>query len=134
MIIGIGSDLCNICRIEKIIQQRPAAFMRRIFSPAEQQEMQRRKHISPREYACMAAKRFAAKEACSKALGTGLASGTFWKDMQITRLSSGKPQLQISGGALDNLQKQIGEKSFAVHLTMTDDYPWAQAFVIIETI
>lgn len=108
--------------------------MRRIFSPAEQQEMQRRQHISPREYACTAAKRFAAKEACSKALGTGLASGTFWKDMQITRLPSGKPQLQISGGALGNLQKQIGEKSFAVHLTMTDDYPWAQAFVIIETI
>ena len=134
MIIGIGSDLCNIARIEKIIRQQPEAFMRRVFSPTEQQEIQRRQHTSPQALACIIAKRFAAKEACSKAIGTGLSSGTSLKDMQITHLSSGQPLLTISGGALANLQKRTENKQFTTHLSITDDYPWAQAFVIIETI
>ena len=134
MIIGIGSDICNIKRIEEMIQKHPQSYKRRLFSIQEQQEIDSREQISELEYACRIAKRFAAKEACSKALGTGLRKGTYWKDMQIIHLPSGKPELYLSGGALANLQKLAPKKKFACHVSMSDDYPWAQAFVIIETI
>ena len=134
MIVGIGSDICNIQRIEEMIQKHPQSYMRRFFSASEQAEINSRDKISEREYACRIAKRFAAKEACSKALGTGLRSGTYWKDMQILHLQSGKPELHLNGGALNNLQKLAPSEKFACHVSMSDDYPWAQAFVIIETI
>lgn len=134
MIVGIGSDLCNIKRIEEMIKNHPHSYLRRLFSSTEQQELANRDKITEQEYACRIAKRFAAKEACSKALGTGLRNGTFWKDMQVTHLPSGKPELHLSGGAMENLQKLAPHQKFICHVSMTDDYPWAQAFVIIETI
>lgn len=132
MIVGIGSDLTNITRIEDSIKNYGERFINRIFSPDEVEEMARRKNISKREYASMAAKRFAAKEACSKALGTGLQKGTFWRNMEVTHLPSGKPILKLSGNALDHARGICENCKINIMLTMTDDYPWAQAFVVIE--
>lgn len=131
MIVGIGSDLANIERIEEAFNKFGDKFINRLFSAFEQQEMETRKSASSQRYICSLAKRFAAKEACSKALGTGFGAGTSWKDIEVIHLSSGKPSLKLSGAALEHAKNLAGD-NFNIHLTMTDDYPWAQAFVVLE--
>ena len=130
MIIGIGSDLIDIRRVEKSIERFGDRFTHRCFTEIERQKSDRRA-----QRAASYAKRFAAKEACSKALGTGLSQGVFWKDMGVVNLPSGKPTMQLTGGAAAVLQAMLpaGHKA-AIHLTITDDYPLAQAFVIIEAL
>ncbi|MDR1694621.1 MAG: holo-ACP synthase [Lactobacillaceae bacterium] len=134
MIVGIGSDLANITRIEESIETFGDRFINRIFSDYEKMEMEKRKKVSPRRYASSVAKRFAVKEACSKALGTGLRRGTFWRDMEVVHLPSGKPIIRLSGGALEHAKKLTEGGEMVINVTMTDDYPWAQAFVMIEKI
>lgn len=131
MIIGIGSDLTNIERIEKSIEKYGERFLNKAFSAKERAEMERRQKVSAHRYACAAAKRFAAKEACSKALGTGFRTGVFLKDIEIIHLPSGKPTATLYNGALKRLEVLAGPNA-NVLVTMTDDWPWAQAFVIIE--
>jgi holo-[acyl-carrier protein] synthase len=130
MIIGIGSDLIDIKRVEKSIERFGDRFTHRCFTEVERARSDRRANRAE-SYA----KRFAAKEACSKALGTGLSQGVFWKDMGVVNLPSGKPTMQLTGGAATVLQTLLpaGHKA-AIHLTITDDYPLAQAFVIIEAL
>lgn len=132
MILGIGNDLTNIQRIEEALVKFGERFIRRTFSEAEKDELYRRGDIFSRELACSAAKRFAAKEACSKALGTGFRDGIFLKDIEITHLANGKPVLKLRGGAAGYLQNLSGGQACCLHVTMTDDYPWAQAVVILE--
>lgn len=128
MIIGMGSDLIDIRRVEKSIERFGERFTHRCFT-----DIERRKSDGRKMRAASYAKRFAAKEACSKALGTGLAQGVFWKDMGVVNARSGKPTMQLTGGAAEVLQGMMpaGHEPL-VHLTITDDYPLAQAFVIIE--
>lgn len=130
MIIGIGSDLIDIRRVEKSIERFGERFTHRCFTEIERVKSDRRKNR-----AASYAKRFAAKEACSKALGTGLSQGVFWKDMGVVNLPSGKPTMMLTGGAAERLQAMLpaGHRA-AIHLTITDDYPLAQAFVIIEAL
>ncbi len=130
MIIGLGSDLIDIRRIEKTLERHGARFIDRIFTETEQRKSEGRK-----QRAASYAKRFAAKEACAKALGTGLANGVFWKDMGVANLPSGKPTILLTGGAKARLAEMTpaGLKS-VIHLTITDDFPLAQAFVIIEAL
>ena len=128
MIIGIGSDLCDIRRIEQSLARFGARFTARVFTEGERARSDRKA-----ERAASYAKRFAAKEACSKALGTGIRSGVFWRDMAVTNLPSGQPVMVLTGGAAAALARITPAGHAAtVHLTMTDDYPLAQAFVIIE--
>ena len=131
MIIGIGSDLANIARIENSITKFGERFLNKTYSEKEILEMDKRKKVSLRRYASSAAKRFAAKEACSKALGTGFRRGVYLKDIEILHAPSGKPDIVLYNGALKRAQ-EIGGENFQVVVTMTDDYPWAQALVIIE--
>ena len=130
MIIGLGSDLIDIRRIEKTLERHGARFIDRIFTETEQRKSEGRK-----QRAASYAKRFAAKEACAKALGTGLSHGVFWKDMGVANHPSGKPTMRLTGGAKARLDEMTPEglKAF-VHLTITDDFPLAQAFVIIEAL
>jgi holo-[acyl-carrier protein] synthase len=128
MIIGIGSDLCDIRRIERSIERFGDRFTHRIFTQGERARSDRGAARAP-SYA----RRFAAKEACAKALGTGLSHGVFWRDMEIVNLSSGQPTLRLTGGALDRLRSLTPPGHEAVlHVSLTDDPPLAQAFVIIE--
>ena len=128
MIIGIGSDLIDIRRVEKSIERFGERFTHRCFTDVERARSDRRANR-----AASYAKRFAAKEACSKALGTGLAEGVFWKDMGVINLPSGKPTMKLTGGAEERLKALLPEGHMAViHLTITDEHPYAQAFVIIE--
>jgi holo-[acyl-carrier protein] synthase len=128
MIIGIGSDLCDISRIEKSLARFGERFIQRVFTPVEQAKARRRPELAP-----TLAKRFAAKEACSKALGTGFSRGVFLRDIGVVNLRSGQPTLALTGGALEQLNRMLPEGHAAViHLTMTDEYPLAQAVVIIE--
>ena len=130
MIIGIGSDLIDIRRIENTLERHGERFRARVFTDVEQAKSERRK-----ERAASYAKRFAAKEACSKALGTGLSRGVFWRDMGVVNLPGGKPTMELTGGAADRLAQMMPANHRAVvHLTITDDYPLAQAFVIIEAL
>ncbi|MEO9461146.1 MAG: holo-ACP synthase [Rhizobiaceae bacterium] len=130
MIIGLGSDLIDIRRIEKSLDRFGDRFIQRIYTDVEQAKSERR-----RERAASYAKRFAAKEACSKALGTGLSNGVFWRDMGVVNLPSGKPTMNLTNGALKRLKSMIPEgMEPSVHLTITDDFPLAQAFVIIEAL
>ncbi|WP_047464628.1 holo-ACP synthase [Rhizobium rhizogenes] len=130
MIIGIGSDLIDIRRVEKSIARFGTRFTERCFTDIERAKSEGRKNK-----AASYAKRFAAKEACSKALGTGLAQGVFWRDMGVVNLPSGKPTMQLTGGAARRLAAMLPENHRAViHLTITDDFPLAQAFVIIEAL
>ena len=130
MIIGIGSDLIDIRRIEKSLERHGQRFIQRIFTEVEQARSENR-----RARAASYAKRFAAKEACAKALGTGLAQGVFWRDMGVVNLASGKPTVALTGGAAVRLGKILPEgHRAAIHLTITDDFPLAQAFVIIEAL
>ncbi|PPJ47152.1 holo-ACP synthase [Rhizobium sp. KAs_5_22] len=128
MIIGIGSDLIDIRRIEQLLERFGERFTQRCFTDIERARSDGRKNRAE-SYA----KRFAAKEAMSKALGTGMAQGVFWKDMGVVNAPSGKPTMQLTGGAAEVLQRMMpaGHEP-VVHLTITDDYPLAQAFVIIE--
>ncbi|SMY06477.1 holo-ACP synthase [Flavimaricola marinus] len=130
MIIGIGSDLCNIDRIAGTLERFGDRFRNRVFTDIEQAKAERRKD-TPGTYA----KRWAAKEACSKALGTGLAMGIAWKDMSVTNLRTGQPVMHVTGWAKDRLDKLTPPGHRAViHVTLTDDHPWAQAFVVIEAL
>ncbi len=130
MIIGIGSDLIDIRRIDKTLERHGERFVERVFTPVERARSERRK-----QRAASYAKRFAAKEACSKALGTGLSDGVFWRDMGVVNLPGGKPTMHLTGGAADRLARltPAGHRA-VVHLTITDDFPLAQAFVIIEAV
>lgn len=129
MIIGLGSDLCNIERIANSLERYGERFVERVFTPAEQDRAQAR----PFTRAGTLAKRFAAKEACSKALGTGFAQGVFMKDIGVVNTPSGAPTLALDGGAAARLAAMTPPGHEAViHLSMTDDHPWAQAFVVIE--
>ncbi|WP_439272520.1 holo-ACP synthase [Pseudochrobactrum sp. HB0163] len=130
MIIGIGSDLIDIRRIEKTLARHGSRFTERVFT-----EKERAKAESRKLKAATYAKRFAAKEACSKALGTGLSQGVFWRDMEVVNLPSGKPAMQLTNGAAARVQSMLPAGMQAViHLSITDDYPLAQAFVIIEAV
>ena len=130
MIIGIGSDLIDIRRIENTLARHGSRFLERIFTEVEREKSEHRK-----ARAASYAKRFAAKEACAKALGTGLAQGVFWRDMGVVNLPSGRPTMVLTGGAAERLSKIVPAGHEAVvHLTITDDFPLAQAFVIIEAL
>ncbi|MDF1631873.1 holo-ACP synthase [Mycoplana sp. MJR14] len=130
MIIGIGSDLIDIRRVEKSLERFGERFTHRCFT-----EIERRKSDGRKNRAASYAKRFAAKEACSKALGTGLAQGVFWKDMGVVNLPGGKPTMRLTGGAGERLKAMTPPGHEAhIHITITDDFPLAQAFVIIEAL
>ncbi|WP_288430658.1 holo-ACP synthase [uncultured Agrobacterium sp.] len=130
MIIGMGSDLIDIRRIETSISRFGERFTNRCFTDIERAKSDRRKNR-----AASYAKRFAAKEACSKALGTGLAQGVFWKDMGVVNLPSGKPTMQLTNGAAERLAELLpADHEAVIHLTITDEFPYAQAFVIIEAL
>lgn len=130
MIIGTGSDLIDIRRIEAVIARHGERFLQRVFTPAERAKAARRANPIPTY-----AKRFAAKEACSKALGTGIGGGVYWRDMGVVNLPSGMPTLQLTGGALKRLQAMTPAGMTArIHLTITDEAPLAQAFVMIEAV
>lgn len=129
MILGLGSDLCNIERVQASLDRFGDRFLRRVFTEAEQAKAARR----PFTAAGTLAKRFAAKEAFSKAVGTGFKRGVFMKDIGVVNLASGKPTLALTGGAKAMLDALTPPgHAVHVHLTMTDDHPWAQAFVILE--
>ena len=130
MIIGIGSDLIDIRRIEAVLSRHGERFIQRLFTPAEQAKAAKRADPVPTY-----AKRFAAKEACSKALGTGISGGVFFRDMGVVNLPSGQPTMKLTGGALKHLQALTPPGMVArIHLTITDEAPLAQAFVMIEAI
>jgi holo-[acyl-carrier protein] synthase len=132
MIIGIGSDLIDIRRVEKVIERHGERFLGRIFTEQERARAERRVK-SARSYVATYAKRFAAKEACSKALGTGIRQGVWWRDMGVVNLKGGKPSMALTGGALARLQKLTPAGHIAqIDLSITDDWPLAQAFVIIS--
>lgn len=129
MIIGLGSDLIDIRRIEKTIDRFGERFLNRIFTPAEKARSERRHLTRIASYA----KRFAAKEACSKALGTGLRKGVFWRDMGVVNLAGGKPSMILTGGALERLEMLLPPGHDAViDVSLTDEPPLAQAIVIIS--
>jgi holo-[acyl-carrier protein] synthase len=128
MILGIGTDLANIERIAGVLERHGDRFRNRVFTDVEQAKAERRAEV-----AGTYAKRWAAKEACSKALGTGLRMGIAWKDMAVSNLSTGQPVMQVTGWAAERLAAMTPEGFEAIiHVTLTDDHPWAQAFVVIE--
>lgn len=130
MIVGLGSDLIDIRRIEKTLDRYGERFLARVFTEIERKKSDRR-----RARAASYAKRFAAKEACAKALGTGLRAGVFWRDMGVVNLPSGKPTMALTGGAAERLTAIVPPgHDPQIHLTITDDWPLAQAFVIIEAV
>ncbi|TCP35862.1 holo-ACP synthase [Sphingomonas sp. BK235] len=131
MIAGLGSDLCNIERIQSSLDRFGERFEARVFTDVERAKAARR----PLTRAGTYAKRFAAKEAFSKAVGTGFKAGVFMKDIGVINARSGAPTLALTGGAKERLDALIPEGHVArVHLTLTDDHPWAQAFVIVEAV
>jgi holo-[acyl-carrier protein] synthase len=130
MIIGLGNDLIDIRRIEKTIERYGDRFLNRIFTDVERQKSDKRR-LRAESYA----KRFAAKEACSKALGTGFRQGVFWRDMGVVNLPSGRPTMQLTGGAAIRLDRITPEDMVPrIDLTITDDFPLAQAIVIISAV
>ena len=130
MIVGIGSDLCDIRRIEQTLGRFGDRFISRIYTDVERTRSERRA-----DRAASYAKRFAAKEACAKALGTGIRRGVFWRDMGVVNMRSGQPTMALSGGAAARLAQLAPAGMRAViHLSLTDDHPYAQAFVIIEVL
>jgi holo-[acyl-carrier protein] synthase len=132
MIIGIGSDIIDITRIEKVIGRHGDRFIDRIFTEAERAKAERRSKM-PKLIWATYAKRFAAKEACSKALGTGIRRGVWWRDMGVINMPGGRPTMKLTGGALVRLESLIPAGHEArIDLTITDDWPLAQAFVIIS--
>jgi holo-[acyl-carrier protein] synthase len=132
MIIGIGSDILDIRRIERTIERHGDRFLERIFTTAERAKAERR---TERIRAATYAKRFAAKEAASKALGTGFRAGVFWRDLGVVNLPSGQPTLRLTGGAAERLKAITPAGHGAViALTMTDEFPYAQAMVVITAV
>ena len=130
MILGVGNDLCDIRRIEKSLERFGERFVQRVFTETEQKRSEGRA-----TRAASYAKRFAAKEACAKALGTGLRRGVFWRDMGVINMRGGKPTLALTGGALARLQEITPAGMTAqIDLTLTDEYPLAQAIVIISAL
>jgi holo-[acyl-carrier protein] synthase len=130
MIVGIGSDLADIRRIERTLERFGERFIRRVFTEIEQAKSEHR-----RERVASYAKRWAAKEACSKALGTGLRMGVAWREMGVVNLRSGQPTMELTGSAAERLQRLIPPGlQPRIHVTITDDHPWAQAFVVIEAV
>jgi holo-[acyl-carrier protein] synthase len=130
VIIGIGSDLCDIRRIEKTLERFGDRFTHKSFTEIERTRSERKP-----DRASSYAKRFAAKEACSKALGTGLKGGVHLADMGVVNLPSGKPTMALTGGAAERLARMVPEgMTPVIHLSLTDDHPYAQAFVIIEAL
>jgi holo-[acyl-carrier protein] synthase len=131
MIIGLGQDICDIRRIEKSLERFGERFTQRVFTEVERKTAERRK-LRAATYA----KRFAAKEACAKALGTGVPRrGVHWRDLGVVNLPSGKPTFALTGGAAERLAKLTPPGMTAViHLTITDEYPYAQAQVVIEAL
>jgi holo-[acyl-carrier protein] synthase len=130
MIIGLGNDMVDIRRIEETLEKFGERFIDRIFTDIEKAKSEKRAMR-----AASYAKRFAAKEACSKALGTGFHNGVFWRDMGVVNEPSGKPTMKLTGGALQQLIKITPPgKTARIHLTITDDHPYAQAIVMIEAI
>ena len=128
MILGIGTDLANIERIQGTLDRFGDRFRNRVFTDVEQRKAERRKDV-----AGTYAKRWAAKEACSKALGTGLRMGIAWKDMAVSNLETGQPVMAVTGWAKERLNDMTPDGYEAIiHVTLTDDHPWAQAFVVIE--
>ena len=130
MILGIGTDLANIDRIDATLARFGDRFRNRVFTELEQAKAERR-----REVAATYAKRWAAKEACSKALGTGLRMSISWRDMAVSNLRTGQSRMALSGRAAERLAQMTppGHRA-VVHVTLTDDHPWAQAFVVIEAL
>ena len=128
MILGVGTDLANIERIQGTLDRFGDRFRNRVFTEVEQRKAERRKDV-----AGTYAKRWAAKEACSKALGTGLRMGIAWKDMAVSNLETGQPVMKVTGWAAERLNEMtpVGYEAI-IHVTLTDDHPWAQAFVVIE--
>lgn len=130
MIIGFGIDLCDIRRVDELLARFGERFVARCFTEAEREKCEARA-----QRAASYAKRFAAKEACAKALGTGLARGVYWRDMGVVNLESGKPTLHLTGGAELRLKLLTPRGHLPlVHLTLTDEFPFAQAHVIIEAV
>lgn len=130
MILGIGTDLANIERIEGTLERFGDRFRNRVFTDIEQRKAERRK-----DTVGTYAKRWAAKEACSKALGTGLRMGIAWKDMSVVNLRSGQPTMVLTGWAAERLASMTPDNHRAViHVSLTDDHPWAQAMVLIEAV
>lgn len=130
MILGIGSDLSDIRRIQVTLDRFGERFTHRIFT-----ELERTRSDRKPDAASSYAKRFAAKEACAKALGTGMRRGVFWRDMGVVNMRSGQPTLALTGGALLRLNAMVPVGQVAkIHLSLTDDHPYAQAFVIIEAV
>ncbi len=130
MILGIGTDLANIDRIRGTLDRFGDRFRNRVFTDREQAKAENRADV-----AGTYAKRWAAKEACSKALGTGLRMGISWKDMAVTNLRSGQPVMHLTGWAAERLAAMTPPGHQAVvHVSLTDDHPWAQAFVVIEAL
>jgi len=128
LIVGIGSDLSDIRRVEKTLERFGERFTHRVFTDVERARSERKGNV-----AASYAKRFAAKEACAKALGTGIRRGVFWRDMGVVNLRSGQPTMALTGGAAERLAELTPKGQVAViHVSLTDDYPYAQAFVIIE--
>lgn len=130
MILGLGNDVIDIRRIEETLTRFGQRFIDRVFTDVEIAKSEKRA-----QRAASYAKRFAAKEACSKALGTGFRNGVFWKDMGVVNEPSGKPTIVLTGGARDQLDSLVppGHKA-RIHLTITDDFPYAHAFVMIEAL
>jgi holo-[acyl-carrier protein] synthase len=130
MILGVGNDMVDIRRIETSLERFGDRFINRVFTEIEQQKSDRRA-----QRAASYAKRFAAKEACSKALGTGFRKGVFWRDMGVVNLASGRPTMVLRGGAAAQLASLVpADHEPDIHLTITDDFPWAQAIVIISCV
>jgi holo-[acyl-carrier protein] synthase len=130
MIVGIGTDTVDIRRVEKVLERHGERFTQRIFTDVEIKKSERR-YLRAASYA----RRFAAKEACAKALGTGMSRGVFWRDMGVVNLPSGKPTMRLTGGAAERLQRLLPAGHNAeIHVTITDDFPLAQALVIIEAL
>lgn len=130
MIIGIGTDIIDIRRIERSIERFGERFVNRVFT-----DIERAKAESRLRYADTLAKRFAAKEACAKALGTGIYRGVIWRDLEVINLRGGKPTLNLTGKAAARLDELMPPGHVAnIQLTLTDDHPWAQAFVVIEAV
>lgn len=128
MILGVGTDLANIDRIAGVLERHGDRFRNRVFTEIEQRKAERRKDV-----AGTYAKRWAAKEACSKALGTGLRMGISWKDMAVRNLKTGQPIVTVTGWAAERLKEMTPKGHRAtIHVSLTDDHPWAQAFVVIE--
>jgi holo-[acyl-carrier protein] synthase len=130
VIIGLGSDLSDIRRIQASLDRFGDRFRERVFTDIERARSERKS-----DAAASYAKRFAAKEACAKALGTGMRRGVFWRDMGVVNMRSGQPTMALTGGAAARLEEMTPPGMTAViHLTLTDDHPYAQAFVIIEAL